>query len=55
VDGLTAELQAWLEQGAHARVDEVDLFYQLAGELRLVGKTAAARGTGNGDVLIGDP
>jgi pimeloyl-ACP methyl ester carboxylesterase len=31
VKGLTAEVGAWLEQGAFARVDGVDVFYRVAG------------------------
>jgi pimeloyl-ACP methyl ester carboxylesterase len=31
VEGLTAEVRTWLEQGAHARVDDVELFYRVAG------------------------
>lgn len=29
--GLTSEVRTWLEQGAFARVDGVDLFYRVAG------------------------
>jgi pimeloyl-ACP methyl ester carboxylesterase len=31
VKGLTSEVRTWLEQGAFARVDGVDLFYRVAG------------------------
>jgi len=32
VKGLTSEVRSWLEQGAYARVDGVDVFYRVAGE-----------------------
>jgi pimeloyl-ACP methyl ester carboxylesterase len=34
VKGLTSEVRSWLEQGAYARVDGVDVFYRVAGEDR---------------------